>query len=188
MTTAQQLMTAEEFASLPDPKSGEQMELVRGVVAMAPPASTGHGRRSFKIGEALERFISAHGLGLQTSEGGYQLGTNPDVVRAPDAAWLSAGRIPGDGLPEGYFKGAPDLAVEVVSRNDRDTDIATKVADYLAAGSQRVWVVRPQQRTVTVHRGSDSHTYGLRETLSSDDAGFPIDGFELRLTDIFETT
>lgn len=43
-------MTGEEFQQLPEPKSGEQMELVRGVVVMAPPANAGHGERSFEIG------------------------------------------------------------------------------------------------------------------------------------------
>lgn len=50
MATAQKLMTGEEFQQLPEPKSGEQMELVRGVVVMAPPANAGHGERSFEIG------------------------------------------------------------------------------------------------------------------------------------------
>lgn len=156
---------------------------------MAPPADTGHGEQAFEIGVALRNFVKRHNLGRVTGEGGYLLAEDPDLVRAPDTAWLSRDRRERDSdRQSGYFKGAPDLAVEVVSRNDRDTDIAAKVADYLAAGSQRVWVVRPQQRTVTVHRGSDSHTYGLAETLSSDDAGFPVAGFALRVADIFETS
>ncbi|MGE0602108.1 MAG: hypothetical protein AB7J35_22135 [Dehalococcoidia bacterium] len=45
--------------------------------------------------------------------------------------------------------------------------------------------MRPQQRTVTVHRGSDSHTYGMGDTLTGDDAGFPVAGFELPVAEIF---
>jgi hypothetical protein len=52
-----------------------------------------------------------------------------------------------------------------------------------------VWVVRPEARTVTVHlRDGDSHTYGIGDTLTSDDAGFGIDGFEMSLDDLFQVS
>jgi Uma2 family endonuclease len=63
MTTAQKLMTVEEFQLLPDSPSGARMELVRGVVVIAPPADTGHGKRAFRIGKFLDRFVEKHGLG-----------------------------------------------------------------------------------------------------------------------------
>lgn len=58
--------------------------------------------------------------------------------------------------------------------------------EYLAAGTRRVWLVRPRLRTVTVHRpNGDAHTYQLGDTLTSDDAGFDVAGFALPLSDIF---
>jgi Uma2 family endonuclease len=188
MTTESRLITALEFAELPESRSGEQMELVRGAIVMAPPPDTSHGATAFEIGLALSAFVRRHKLGKVTGEGGYQLASDPDIVRAPDTAWLSAERIPAEGLRRGeYFVGAPNLAVEVVSPGDRDVDIAEKVSDYLAAGSHRVWVVRPRQRTVTVKRpDGDAHTFSVTDTLTSDDAGFPVDGFALRVESIFE--
>lgn len=188
MATAQKLMTAEDFAQLPDPKSGEQMELIRGVVVMAPPANAGHGRRSYKVTNALEAFVARHNLGLTSGEGGYRLSIDPDTVRAPDAAWIAFDRLPGGDFPEEtYPDAAPNLAVEVMSTNDREVDIDEKVADYFAAGTERVWVVRPRQRTVTVHRpNGDSHRYTAADALSSDDAAFPVGGFELPVSRIFE--
>ena len=187
MTTVEGLLTAEEFARLPQPKSGERMELVRGRVVMAPPADTGHGHRAAEISAELRTFLREHHLGHTTGEGGYRLATDPDIVRAPDAAWLSFERLPAEGFPEsGYFEGAPNLAVEVVSIHDSDADVADKVADWLAYGSDRVWVVRPRLKTVTVHRpGGDAHTYGDDDVLTSDDAGFPVEGFDLPLGVIF---
>lgn len=154
---------------------------------MAPPPDTSHGETAFELGVLLRGFVKRHRLGRITGEGGYLLSSDPDVVRAPHTAWLSAERIASPGLKPGeYFRGAPNLAVEVVSEHDRDSEIADKVLDYLAAGSDRVWVVRPKQRTVTVHRpGGDSHTFGQDGTLTSDDAGFPVEGFELRVAEIF---
>jgi Uma2 family endonuclease len=65
---------------------------------------------------------------------------HPDTVRAPDAAFISSERIPPGGVPdEEYIEGAPDLAVEVVSPDDTESQVAEKVAMYLAAGARRVW-------------------------------------------------
>ncbi len=188
MATATQLMTAEEFLQLPDSPGAEQMELVRGVIAMTPPATAGHGHRARRVQREIEDFVLRHNLGVTSGEGGYRLARNPDTVRAPDAAWIAFDRLPGGKFPEdAYPDAAPNLAVEVVSAGDRDSDIAGKVADYLEAGSDRVWVVRSKQRSVTVHRtGGDSHTYRGSDVLSSDDAGFPVPGFTLTVSSLFD--
>ncbi|MGH7754405.1 MAG: Uma2 family endonuclease, partial [Gemmatimonadales bacterium] len=64
-----------------------------------------------------------------------------------------------------FFPGAPDLAVEVLSPDDRPGEVAAKVADYLRAGAQTVWVVDPESRTVTVHTGGGATRYAAYETL-----------------------
>lgn len=188
MATAQRLMTVAEFQLLTDPATGEQLELVNGVVVMAPPPTAGHGERSFEIGVALRAFVKGNRLGLTSGEGGYRLRRDPDTVRAPDAAWIAFDRLqdqrfPGDTYPDA----APNLAVEVMSTHDREVEIDEKVADYLSAGTDRVWVVRPRQRTVTVYRpNGDAHRFTAADTLTSDDAGFPVPGFELKVGRIFE--
>ena len=51
---------------------------------------------------------------------------------------------------------------------------------------KRVWVVRPELKTVAVHRpGGDAHTYGVDDTLSSEDATFLVEGFALHLRELF---
>ncbi len=44
---------------------------------------------------------------------------NPDTVRGPDVSFVAAGRIAEAGIPVGYWPGLPDLAIEVVSPNNR---------------------------------------------------------------------
>lgn len=74
----------------------------------------------------------------------------------------------------------------MVSPNDRAVEVAVKVQTYLEYGAQRVWVVEPRTRTVTVHRpGGDAHTFQMGESLSSEDAGFDVDGFVLALSALF---
>lgn len=179
-------MTAEEFAQTTDPEN-LCSELVRGEVVYMPPANTVHGYRGALINRALGEFCEPKGLGLVTGEGGYILTRGPDTVRAPDAAFLATDRIPPDGFPErGYIEGAPNLAVEVISPDDRDSEIALKVTLWLDAGAERVWEVRPRTRTVTVHsRGSLPLTLGVNETLVSAHAAFPVDGFSLPIASIF---
>ena len=89
-------------------------------------------------------------LGAET---GFRVASNPDTVLAPDVAFIQASRI-GGGLPKGYFPGPPDLAVEVLSPNDRASEVLAKVQDWLSAGCAGVWVVDPKSQTVTVY-GAD---------------------------------
>lgn len=77
---------------------------------------------------------------------------NPDTVRAADAAFVAKSRVPQEGEPEGYWAIAPDLVVEVVSPSDSASGVQSKVADWLQAGCQLVWVVYPDTQTVTEYR------------------------------------
>lgn len=89
-------------------------------------------------------------------------------------------------MPAAFFPGFPDFAIEVTSPDDTDRDIQDKVLQYLTAGTPRVWVVRPETLTVTVYRqGGDAHVFRAGDTLTSDDAGFPVDGFTLGVEAIF---
>ena len=53
-------------------------------------------------------------------------------------------------LPAGHIPITPDLAVEVVSPNDRVYEVDTKVEEYLRAGVPLVWVVNPETRVLHV--------------------------------------
>ena len=55
-------------------------------------------------------------LGIVGTELGFILYRDPDIVRAPDLYFVSLARW-GDLDANGFFEGAPDLAVEVLSKN-----------------------------------------------------------------------
>jgi Uma2 family endonuclease len=94
--------------------------------------------------------------------------------------------MPGGGIPKGYIPGPPALAIEVVSPKDRDAEVQEKVLEYLSAGAERVWVVRPSTKTVTMHRpDGTARTLGIDATLTSDDAAFGVDGFALPVAGLF---
>jgi Uma2 family endonuclease len=186
MTSVETLLTAEEFAGLPEPRDGGKMELVDGKVVCMTPVGEQHGDGALAIGGPLRAFARRHALGVVGAEVGFRVSQDPDTVLAPDVAFTSIESLDPDRDVSRLIVGAPTLAVEIMSPNDLEQDVSQKVDRYLSAGTARVWVVRPAAQSITVHRpGGDAHTYRLEDTLNSDDAGFTVDGFELALGDIF---
>lgn len=133
-----------------------RQELIDGILHEMEPPGAEHGIVAMRIGGMLDRHVIAENLGATfAAETGFRLTSAPDTVRAPDAAYIAARRVPADGIPKGYWPGPPDLAVEVVSPNDRHSEVEGKALDWLAAGTRAVLVVDPPRRTATVYRARD---------------------------------
>ena len=161
MTIVEHIATASDLERLPD--DGFRYELVCGEVRKMTPASNVHGKIAALVTVSLGQHVLTNRLGsVYAAETGFRLASDPDTVRAPDAAFVSQARLDAVGAVAGYWPGAPDLAVEVVSPGDRSGEVAEKVAAWLAAGTQMVVVVEPPQRMVAVHR-ADGVTRTLRE-------------------------
>lgn len=183
---AERLLSVAEFARLPQPPPAGKTELVDGRVVQTAPAGPEHSREQARLGRYLDTFADQHSLGDVRSEAGYRLSVSEATVRAPGVSFVTAQRVRDEVLLHGFVDGFPDLAVEITSPTDTDADLARKVLEYPDSGVTRVWVVRPELQTVTVHRpGGDSHTYAIGDTLTSDDAGFAVPGFELPLAKLF---
>jgi len=132
----------------------------------------------------LGQHIRAHGLGTVMTPAGFKLAANPDTVREPDVAFVRQSRIPDAGLPDGFWPGPPDLAVEINSPGDRRSEIQDKVDDYLALGVRMVWVVDPKRETVTVHvPGTPPATLSGEDALEGRDV---VPGFSCTAGRIFE--
>jgi Uma2 family endonuclease len=147
-------MTAEElFGSAHEPRS---CELVAGRLHEMEPPGIEHGVVATQIAKVLDAHVEREGLGLVVaSEVGFHIAHDPDTVRAPDVAFLSRERVEEIGIPRGYWPGPPDVAVEVVSPNDRRSEVEGKALDWIAGGTRAVIVVDPDLRTATVYRARD---------------------------------
>jgi Uma2 family endonuclease len=182
-TTPASLMTAEELFQLPD--DGYRYELVEGGLIRMPPAGAEYGDVTMNAGFLLKGYVKAHKLGVvSAAETGFILQRSPDTVRAPDAAFVAMERIPPGGIPKGYWPFAPDLAVEVVSPNDRFDDVQEKVAQYFAAGTRLVWVVLAKTKSVLVYRSLHAvNSLSVDDELKGDDI---LPGFTCRVAELFE--
>ena len=150
---------------------------------MMTPAGFEHGRIVANITAPLTGFVRQKRLGVVTgSETGFQISHDPDTVRAPDVGVVRAERVPPTPTA-GFFQGPPDLAVEVLSPNDRASDVLAKVHDWLAAGCRAVWVVDPAARTVSAYRSRDQLvTWNVSDELTGDDI---VPDFRLPVAQIF---
>lgn len=132
-----------------------QQELVAGRLHEMEPPGAEHGYVAMRIGSLLMSHVEEADLGLVfASETGFKLASDPDTVRAPDVAFVAKARVDEIGIPRGYWPGAPDLAVEVVSPNDRRPAIERKALHWLEAGARAVVVVDPPRRTAMVYRSA----------------------------------
>jgi Uma2 family endonuclease len=182
MSTTPTLTTADELFMLPD--DGFRYELVKGELRRMPPAGSEHGVMAMNAALVIGQFVKAHGLGVVfAAETGFRIASDPDTVRAPDLSFVRRERIPEGGIPRGFWQGAPDLAVEVISPSDTYTEVEEKVNDWLAAGTRLVLVLNPCTHTVSVYR---SATEVARLTESDTlDGGQVLPGFSCRVADLF---
>jgi Uma2 family endonuclease len=151
-TVAQKPITADEFLRMPEPADGSKQELVQGEIVTMPPTGYRHGDVQGNIAFQLKLFLRDHAIGTVTVESGVRTHRDPDSVRGPDVAFWSAERIPLTEKPTGYPDVVADLCIEVISPHDRKAELRRKAAEYLTHGVRMVWIVDPEDQTVTIYR------------------------------------
>lgn len=152
------LYTAADLLSI-SADTSHRLELRKGKLTTMSPAGSKHGLLAMRLGAQIQLFSDERRIGITfAAETGFLLEENPDTVLAPDVAFVGKEQLSGDGLPGGYFPGTPELAVEVVSPNDRVSRVQDKVQMWLHYGTKLVWIVEPKTKTVTVYRADGSVT------------------------------
>lgn len=183
MSEATRLVTAEELERMPDDPLN-RYELVEGRLVRMSPVSFDHARIVARLIFLLQRHLDGTRLGLVVTEMGFTLASNPDTVRAPDIAFLRSDRLPARGT-RGFPEQSPDAVIEVLSPDDRTSEMRRKVAEYLATGVAMVVVIDSKDATATMFRPIPPPVT-LRDENDILDMDHVIAGFRCRLREIFE--
>ena len=180
--TASGLITADDLLRLSS--DGVRGELIRGILSETTPTGHEHGQIAARLVVRLGNFVQPRKLGILTvSDAGVQLEHDPDTVREPDVAFFSAEKSPPNERVTGYAQVAPDLAVEIVSPSDRLPAVNDKALMWLRYGVRLVWVVRPDERRVDVHR--DGHAVVALTASDALDGLDVLPGFSCPVREIF---
>jgi Uma2 family endonuclease len=181
------------LADFVDQYNRQPFELVNGEVFVLSPNVAGHQWVAQLVYDLLRTFVQAGKLGFVAFETPFALSESPNWVkgsRTPDLMFFESARWSAYIAATPDWKGKPyllipDLAIEVVSPNDRYSEIDDKVEGYLADGVQMVWVIDPQRRKVTVHTSDSDQPLILRqnETLTG---GEVLPGFSVAVKSLFE--
>ena len=183
--TTKLLMTEDDLLRMPD--DGHRYELIEGELRQMPPTGFDHGRCTSRFHILLGSHVVKNTLGdVLAAETGFVIARTRDgraTVRAPDAAFVAAGRVPADADTSKYLELAPDFVAETLSPSDTAVEVEEKIASWLAAGVRAALVVNPAARTVTLHR-PPAGSARLTETDELDLADV-IPGFRCRVSEIF---
>lgn len=175
------------------PLTGEEMfamgdigraELIKGALIRLAPAGHPHGFIEFNFGRIVGTFVHQHKLGrVMGGEVGIYTGRNPDTVRGADVAFISNERL-AQVQSQSYLDVAPELIVEVLSPDDRWSEVTEKLEEYFAINVKPVWVADPRRQQVYVYRSvTEIERLTVEDKLTG---GEILPGFKVPLAELFE--
>jgi Uma2 family endonuclease len=177
----QKIWTEAELEALPE--DGYIHEVVNGELVMSPKNNFQHGDISIRLSTALNTFVRARKLGvvLDSSTGFWMQNRN---CRAPDISFIAKARLRGLKRPPAtFFKGAPDLAIEVLSPSNTPAEISERLADFFASGTQIAWIIHTEEQFVEIcHSPVQRRIAGSGAFLDGDQL---LPGFQYPIADLF---
>ena len=172
--------TDEEFMALPD---GDRYELVNGELIIVGNSGMEHGNLGAFLCGLLEIYARRNKLG-STFDSSTAFTMKTGNKRSPDVSFVAKDRLRGlKKLPKGFFQGAPDLAVEIISPSNTFDEIHTKIVEYFDSGSKLVWVIHPDEESVLVYHKPQPDK--LLQRSDSLDGETIIPGFTVPLAELF---
>lgn len=164
-------------------------EVVNGQIVELPNMSSYSSQLANDLVIALALHLNQTKSGTVLSEILFSIPIKKDAdnQRRPDVAYLSKERWPlSHRAPDtDPWPAVPNLAVEVLSPNDRIQEVTDKIHEYFEAGVELVWVVNPRRETVSVYTSPQQVAIlGRSDTLT---AGEVIPGILLPLGQLFRT-
>ncbi|MEX2188374.1 MAG: Uma2 family endonuclease [Pirellulales bacterium] len=153
-------------------------EWVDGKVVIMSPVSRDHAAVSIWLTHLLSAFLEARPLGeLLGPEFMIRLGDGKSR-RVPDLLFVCDARR--RLVNETFLDGAPDVAIEIVSRDSQSRDRREKYLEYEAAGVREYWIVDPLSQRFEAYRLSDGGKFAPIDEQDGKFHSTVLDGFYLR--------
>ena len=144
-------LTVKDLEKLQAEHPDYQMELVGGEIIVMSPSGLESDEVAAAIVAQLSNWVRPRKLGRVTaSSGGFRLPNADGDVRAPDASFILAQRLPRPTAD--YAELVPDLIFEVRSKTDSLAKLRQKIQVFLELGTQVGVLVDPRTRTMEVYR------------------------------------
>ena len=140
-------LTYDDLVNLPD--DGKRHEIIDGEHYVTPSPNTKHQAIVGNLHASMEIYAKRAGIGRMFVAPFDVFFSNINVVE-PDLLYIARDRF--DVLTAAHVRGAPDLAVEILSPSTRRTDEITKRKLYERFGVAEYWVVDPELDTVKIYR------------------------------------
>jgi Uma2 family endonuclease len=173
--------TEEELQALPD--NGFDYEVVNGELVMSPKNNFQHGDICGRILRRIGAHAELHRLGVVCdSSTGFWM--NNHNCRAPDVSFISKTRRAGLKKPTTeFFKGAPDLAIEVLSPNNSRREMEERLRDFFESGAQLAWIIDPETESAEICRSmTGRRLLGPGGELDGENV---LPGFRCKLSELF---
>ena len=163
-----------------------KVELIDGELCKMAPTGTEHSDIASILVAALINVVHPARLGrVYESNAGYRMASGN--VLSPDVSFISAARLKGRRADyKRFFKGGPDLAVEILSPDDSYRKTVGKLGEYFQNGTVLAWIIDADEKTVEVFTKPDraDGNLTLTDTLT---AGALVPDFQLALATLFES-
>jgi Uma2 family endonuclease len=141
-------------------------------------------RLAVRLARLMDTYVDENDLGVCVGADG-MMRIAPGLVRMPDVAFVSWGRLPGRESPQEPIPDlAPDLAVEVLSEGNTKAEMTRKVREYFEAGVVLIWLIDPKKRTARVFSTIGKSV--LVQANESLDGGDVLPGFVVKLSHLLD--
>jgi Uma2 family endonuclease len=171
-------LTIEDYEKLPDALALNH-ELVEGELVDVSGNTPEHNLLRDFIVSLLRAAVAGRRLGRVIAEQEFDFGGN---AHGPDITFIGADSVHLLNPKLRVQRFVPDLAIEIVSRNDNAQFLTKKVTRYRQCGSKEVWIFDIENR-VAFH-----FSQSRRVILDENEIFAPetIPGFSIRIGDLFD--
>jgi Uma2 family endonuclease len=167
------------------PETKPATEWVNGRALQKVSPQERHARVQGKMISKLEAWAEATGSGRVGPEWEFRVTPPHEPTRplVPDVAFLFYERLAYEDEEAAQIPYmAPDIAVEILSPDDRKADVDEKIRVYLASGARLVLVIDPIAQTFTAYDSGGTRQYSRDETFEHD----ALPAFAVKVGSVFE--